>query len=134
MSGIGTSLGLRYRRLLISLSAAAVLPMVLYGSVQTWLRADAERRALDATNLEEAHRLALVVDSELMAELNALRILSLSRELDVDDLRDFYDLARRAHFENELWRSVILIDSHNNHISSTRCGPSDRLIRSSTIL
>jgi signal transduction histidine kinase len=110
------SLGQRYWRLLILLAAAAVLPMVVYGSVQTWLRADAERRALDASNLEEAQRLALVVDNELMAELNALRVLSLSHELDVDDLRDFYDLARRAHFQNELWRSVILIDPHNNHI------------------
>jgi signal transduction histidine kinase len=106
----------RRRRLLVALAAAAVLPMVVYGSVQTWLRADAERRALDASNLQEAHRLALAVDNELMAEINTLRILSLSHELDVDDLAGFYDLARRAHFENELWRSLIIIDPRNDKI------------------
>ena len=56
------SLRPRYRRLLAALAAAALLPMVFYGSVQSWLRADAERRALDASNLGEAHRLALLVD------------------------------------------------------------------------
>ena len=90
--------------------------MVVYGSVQGWLRANAERRALDATNLEEAQRLALLVDNELMAELNGLRMLSLSHKLDTDNLGGFYDLARRAHFENELWRSVIVIDPNTNEI------------------
>ena len=113
---LGGTLGQRYRRLLISLAVAAVVPMVIYGSVQTWLRADAERRAVDATNIEEAQRLALRVDNELMAELNALRILSLSHELDTDDLEDFYDLARRAHFENGLWGSVIVIDPNTDKI------------------
>lgn len=114
--GRRSSPGRRYRRLLISLAAAAVVPMVVYGSVQGWLRANAERRALDATNLEEAQRLALLVDNELMAELNGLRMLSLSHELDTDNLGGFYDLARRAHFENELWRSVIVIDPNTNEI------------------
>ena len=115
-AGRRSSPGRRYRRLLISLAAAAVVPMVVYGSVQGWLRANAERRALDATNLEEAQRLALLVDNELMAELNGLRMLSLSHELDTDNLGGFYDLARRAHFENELWRSVIVIDPNTNEI------------------
>src|SRR6516225_8597636 len=114
--GRRSSPGRRYRRLLISLAAAAVVPMMVYGSVQCWLRANAERRALDATNLEEAQRLALLVDNELMAELNGLRMLSLSHELDTDNLGGFYDLARRAHFENELWRSVIVIDPNTNEI------------------
>jgi len=114
--GRRSSPGRRYRRLLISLSAAAVVPIVVYGSVQGWLRANAERRALDAANLEEAQRLALLVDNELMAELNGLRMLSLSHELDTDNLGGFYDLARRAHFENELWRSVIVIDPNTNEI------------------
>src|SRR5215471_230024 len=90
--------------------------MVIYGSVQTWLRGDAERRAVDADNLEEAQRLALRVDNELMAETNALRMLSLSHDLDIDNLKDFYDLARRAHFENKLWHSVILIDPRTDLI------------------
>ena len=106
----------RHRRLLVALTAAALLPMVIYGSVQSWLRADAERRALDTSNLEEAHRLALLVDSQLMEELGALRILALSHELDVDDLPDFYDIARRAHFEKRLWASVILVDPQTHQI------------------
>jgi len=110
------SLRPRYRRLLAALAAAALLPMVFYGSVQSWLRADAERRALDASNLGEAHRLALLVDNYLMEELNALRILSLAHELDTDDLRSFYDLARRAHFEKKLWVSVVLVDPDTQQI------------------
>jgi signal transduction histidine kinase len=110
------SLRTRYRRLLILIAVAAVLPMATYGSMQTWLRASAERRAIEANNLEEAERLALRVDNELMAETNALRMLSLSHDLDIDDLKDFYDLARRAHFENKLWHSVIIVDPRTDLI------------------
>jgi signal transduction histidine kinase len=116
VAGARGSLGKRYRQLLILLAVAAVLPMMIYGSIETWLRTDAERRALDAANLEEAQRLALVIDNELMAEIHALDVLSLSRDLDSDDLQDFYALARRAHFDNALWRAVILVDPHDGRI------------------
>jgi len=106
----------RYHRLLILLALAAVLPMAIYGSIQTRLRADAERRAIETNNLEEAQRLALRVDNELMAEANALRMLALSHDLEIDDLKDFYNLARRAHFENRLWHSVIIVDPHTDLI------------------
>ena len=106
----------RYHRLLILLAVAAVLPMAIYGSMQTWLRAEAERNALDANNIQQAQTLALRVDNQLMAEINALRMLSLSPELQIDNLSDFWDLARRAHFENNLWRSVIIIDPKTDEI------------------
>ena len=53
----------RYHRLLILLAVAAVLPMAIYGSMQTWLRAEAERNALDANNIQQAQTLALRVDN-----------------------------------------------------------------------
>ena len=106
----------RYHRLLILLAVAAVLRMAIYGSIQTRLRADASRRAVEANNLEEAQRLALRVDNELMAEANALRMLALSHDLEIDDLKEFYNLARRAHFENRLWHSVIIVDPHTDLI------------------
>ena len=106
----------RYRLHVVALAAAVLLTLTVYRTLEIWLRAKVEWATLDARNLEMAQRLALAVDGELIAELSALRILSLSHTLDNDDLAAFYNLARRSHFENGLWHSVILVDPSNNRI------------------
>ena len=107
------------RRHLLSLVLVTLLPMlVLGGTLTAWLAT--ERRASVERGLREtAQALALTVDREVTANIEALRGLSVSESLINDDLRGFHERALLARHLHSNWRNVVLLDPNGTPLVHT---------------
>jgi signal transduction histidine kinase len=105
---------------LLWLVLGAVLPPMLISGVVVWrafvaARAAAERRLLDAARIDAA-----ALDRAFDGTINILQALARSPALDRDDLRAFYDEARRVQVTQPDWYSVILMSPDQRPLVSSR--------------
>jgi signal transduction histidine kinase/ActR/RegA family two-component response regulator len=99
-----------FRRSLIALGVAAMLPTVVFAafSVYYLLRVERERVANDT--LAESQVVMTLADTQLQRHLAALDVLSSSVYFETQDWAEFYGRVERIRTANPLWESIVLID------------------------
>jgi len=100
-----------FRRSLVALGVAAMLPTVVFAAVAIFylLRLEGERVA-NAT-VEQSRVVMTLVDTQLQRHLSALDVLSSSIYFDNHDWAEFYWRVQRLLAANPLWESILLIDT-----------------------
>lgn len=108
---------MKHSRPLILLALAALLPLIVLSALigTAWLRqqqAEMERAALD-----RAQRVMIVLERELQAQVDLLRVLSDSPLLDAGaDAAAVFALLSRARTQMPQWRFLSLSDHEGNRI------------------
>ncbi|WP_207481400.1 ATP-binding protein [Arenibaculum pallidiluteum] len=88
----------------------AALPLLIFAIVVAGLYIREQGRSRDATLRHYAERLQLAVDRQVGNEIEALKALAASPELDTLDLANFGEHARRTLDQRRDWLDLILVD------------------------
>ena len=108
---------MRYRRPILLLVIAALLPLVILASglAVAWLLQRQE--TIENEALDRVERTAALLERELSAQIVPLQLLAQSPLLDGPiDARAFFDLAQRFRSERPLWAAVVLSDLQGNRL------------------
>jgi signal transduction histidine kinase/CheY-like chemotaxis protein len=108
---------MRYRRPILLLVIAALLPLVILASGLSvaWLLQRQE--TIENEALDRVERTAALLERELSAQIVPLQLLAQSPLLDGPiDARAFFDLAQRFRSERPLWAAVVLSDLEGNRL------------------
>ena len=97
-----------FRRSLLTLGLAALLPIVAFVAVQVVFTLRRDREQLEQTYLNRTADVLRIVDARIGADLNALRILLSATLTDEPDWREFYLHAGRVLSENPHWATIIV--------------------------
>jgi signal transduction histidine kinase/CheY-like chemotaxis protein len=100
-----------FRRSLITLTLAALLPVVVFVAVQVLYTLKRDSAEIEQATLVRAQEVTQLVDARINADLSALRVLTSSSLAEEPDWREFYERARRALPANPHWFSIIVSDA-----------------------
>ena len=111
-----------YHRPLFLLVLAALLPLVVLSALLggAWLRE--EQSAMEASAVAMADRLSALVDRELSAQMDALKVVAASPLLDglaagrELDAAAFFEYAERVQSALPLWTTIVLSDREGNRL------------------
>jgi signal transduction histidine kinase/CheY-like chemotaxis protein len=101
---------LKIRTHLGLMSAAILLPVVIFSAMALHQLRDGERRAALRGLQETARATALIVDRELDSSLTKLELLARSRHLETGDLQAFYQQALLANKRTSSWTVLVAPD------------------------
>jgi signal transduction histidine kinase/ActR/RegA family two-component response regulator len=110
---------MRLRSHLLLLTLVTLLPMVVFGISATILIANREREVFREGAQDRTRALLTALDSELTGYVTSLRALASSRQLEIGNLRGFYDEAVRVLASQEHWRSISLARPSGERIFQT---------------
>jgi signal transduction histidine kinase/CheY-like chemotaxis protein len=100
-----------FRRSLIALGVAAMLPTVVFAAVSVFYLLRAERERVTNATVARSEVVMALVDAQLQRHLAALDALSSSIYFDTKDWAEFYWRVQRLLADNPLWESIVLIDA-----------------------
>ena len=99
---------MKLRSSLLVLTAATLLPMVVFALIVSILFARRERATFERGATQRTLALVTAVDGELKSSVTTLEALGTSRNLDTDDLRAFHEDARRVLASRADWFTINL--------------------------
>ncbi|NUB09674.1 PAS domain S-box protein [Azospirillum sp. Vi22] len=107
------------RGYLLRLVLVTLVPMLLLGGMLIGWLVQQQRDAVENNMSDTAEALALIVDRELEATIEALRALSRTDALAADDPAGFYERATLALTQHPSWTNIALIDPSGRQIVNT---------------
>jgi signal transduction histidine kinase len=119
-------------QLLFAIIGLGLIPFVIFAALAS---ADASNRyqaELRRSALDLSRALAIAVNGELDATVDAIRVYAESADADAADYRTLYDIAQRILVQRPEWSMITLADSAQNILFSTalpygeRAEPVDR--------
>src|SRR5688500_9522374 len=102
-----------FRRSLIALGVAAMLPTVVFLAVGTFLFLRAESRRVESDTLGRAQMLTTLADARLRGDVAALNMLTGSSSLYSRNWAEFYERLRPARAANPHWATIALYDAQD---------------------
>jgi signal transduction histidine kinase/CheY-like chemotaxis protein len=109
-----------FRKHLVLLLLAAVLPLIVFAGVLTSLFWQQQRDAFEMRYLERVRAMALALDREQDGHIRVLQTLAHSTLLAQGDLSAFYEQAKAVKAEQPGWATVILADLHAAQLLNLR--------------
>ncbi len=100
-----------FRRSLVALGVAAMLPTVVFAAVGVFYLLRLERERVTNATVEESQVVMTLVDTQLQRHLAALEVLSSSIYFETHNWGEFYWRLQRLLASNPLWESIVLIDA-----------------------
>jgi signal transduction histidine kinase len=100
-----------FRRSLVALGVAAMLPTVVFAAVSVFYLLRAERERVTNATVEQSRIVMTLVDTQLQRHLAALDVLSSSIYFETKNWAEFYWRVQRLLAVNRLWESIVLIDA-----------------------
>ena len=100
-----------FRRSLVTLGVAAMLPTVVFAAVSVFYLLRAERERVSNSTIAQSEYVMTLVDTQLQRHLAALDVLSSSIYFETRNWSEFYWRVQRLLAANPLWESIVLIDS-----------------------
>jgi signal transduction histidine kinase len=97
-----------YRRSLIALGLAALLPVVVFVAVQVLYTLKRDREQIESQTLARSSEVMALVDAKIAADVSAMRVLATSPWLDAPDWAQFYMRCQRVLKSNPHWMTVIV--------------------------
>lgn len=105
---------------LFLLLLAALLPLLLFAVVMTYLFHREQTSQQEQSLVRAAHALSLDIDRELTASIHALEMLATSEHLAVGDLRKFHELALSTVKAQGAWEAIVLVAPNGQQVANTR--------------
>ena len=99
-----------FRRPLVTLGLAAMLPTVVFAAVSVFYLLRAERERVTNSTVEQSRVVMTLVDTQLQRHLAALEVISSSVYFENKQWAEFYGRMQRVRAANPLWESVVIID------------------------
>lgn len=100
-----------FRRTLVALLLAALIPAAAFTTYQLVHLAQLERRDAQSAMLDQAHQILALTNARLTADLSILQTLAQSPSIDEGRFDVFRTLARRIADLNAGWLQVVLVDA-----------------------
>jgi signal transduction histidine kinase len=100
-----------FRRSLVALGVAAMLPTIVFAAVSVFYFLRAERQRVETETLARSEILMTLVDARLQRDIAALNVLSSSIYFENGNWAEFYPRVRRVLDANPLWSTIVLIDA-----------------------
>jgi signal transduction histidine kinase len=100
-----------FRRSLIALGVAAMLPTLVFAAVSVFYLLRAERERVTNATIAQSEVVMTLVDTQLQRHLAALDVLSSSIYFETKNWREFYWRVQRLLTVNPLWESIVVIDA-----------------------
>lgn len=100
-----------FRRSLIALGVAAILPALLFTAFLTISLLRAERHRVESETLARSSHLSMLIDARLRAEASVLRVLSMSPHLDTREWAAHYEHLMQVRAGHRHWKTVQLYDA-----------------------
>ena len=107
---------MKLRTFLLTVVGLTLVPLLGVAGVAIWWAHQDERRAMEQALLYHARSLTAAVDREVETSLAGLKGLATSGDLDVADLRKFYEQARLAREAYPRWMTVTLADTSGRQV------------------
>lgn len=100
-----------FRRSLVALGVAAMLPTVVFAAISSFYFLRAERQRVETETLARSEILMTLVDARIQRDLAALNVLSSSVYFENHDWAEFYSRVQRVLGANPTWGTIALIDA-----------------------
>src|SRR5688572_1377138 len=100
-----------FRRSLVALGVAAMLPTVVFAAFSVFHLLRVERERVTDATVEQSQVVTALVDSQLQRHLAAVDVLSSSVYFETRNWGEFYWRVQRLLAANPLWESIALIDT-----------------------
>ncbi|MFI5328559.1 MAG: PAS domain S-box protein, partial [Candidatus Rokuibacteriota bacterium] len=107
---------MKLRTFLLAVVGLTLVPLLGVAGVAIWWAHQDERGAMEQALLYHARSLTVAVDREVETSLAGLKGLATSGDLDVADLRKFYEQARLAREAYPRWMTVTLADASGRQV------------------
>ncbi len=112
---------MKLRSFLILLVIAAVLPVVIFAAVMTYLSYRQQREKLADRMIERARAISAALDREFMVSIQSLKVLAASTHLDNGELAEFYgDMKGALAAYNRAWQNLTLVDASGQQLINLR--------------
>ncbi len=99
-----------FRRSLIALGVAAMLPTVVFAAFSVFYLLRVERERVANATIAQSQVVMTLADTQLQRHLAALDVLSSSVYFETKDWGEFYSRVQRLLAANPLWESIVVID------------------------
>jgi signal transduction histidine kinase len=100
-----------FRRSLIVLSLAVILPTVVFAAVTIYYFLLAERQRVETETLSRSQVVMTLIDARLRGEIAALNVLSSSVYYETQNWPEFYPRLQRVLGANPQWSTLVLYDA-----------------------
>src|SRR5918996_651860 len=112
---------MKLRSYLILLVVAAVLPVVIFACVMTYLSYQQQRENLAHGMIERARAISAALDREFLVSIQGLKVLAASTHLDKGQLSEFYgDMKGALAAYSRAWQNITLTDSSGQQLINLR--------------
>jgi signal transduction histidine kinase/CheY-like chemotaxis protein len=103
-----------FRRSLVTLGVAAMLPTLVFAAVSVFYLLRAERERVANSTIARSEFVMALVDTQLQRHLAALDVLSSSIYFETRNWGEFYWRVQRLLAANQLWESIVLFDTQRH--------------------
>ena len=100
-----------FRRSLVALGVAAMLPTLVFAAVSVFYLLRAERERITSDTITQSEFVMTLVDTQLQRHLAALDMLSSSIYFESRKWGEFYGRVQRLLAANPSWETIVLIDA-----------------------
>jgi signal transduction histidine kinase/CheY-like chemotaxis protein len=100
-----------FRRSLVTLGVAAMLPTIVFAAVSVFYLLRAERERVTNSTIAQSKFVMTLVDTQLQRHLGAVDVLSSSIYFETKNWGEFHWRVQRLLAANPLWESIVLIDT-----------------------
>jgi PAS domain S-box-containing protein len=112
---------MKLRSYLILLVLAAVLPVVIFAGVMTYLSYQQQRENLANGMIERTRAISAALDREFLVSIQSLKVLAASTHLDKGQLAEFYgDMKGALAGYSRAWQNLTLVDSSGQQLINLR--------------
>lgn len=101
---------MKLRSHLIALVIAALLPVLIFAGAVVIIHSRSVQERAENGLRDNALTVSLAIDREILASIRTLEALATSEHLDSEDLKKFYDQAKRVLETNEGWETILLVE------------------------
>ncbi len=107
---------MKLRSYFLWITVITLLPVILFASAMLFI-ADREHETSSETSIiQMARALSLTVDREISASIELLNALGVTQELDVGNLKGFYEEALRFLGTRSAWQTIVLAEPSGQQI------------------
>jgi len=112
---------MKLRSYLILLIVAAVLPVVIFAAVMTYLSYRQQRENLADRMIERTRAISAALDREFLVSIQSLKVLAASTHLDKGELAEFYgDMKGALASYSRAWQNLTLVDAADQQLINLR--------------
>jgi PAS domain S-box-containing protein len=111
---------MKIRSYLLVLTAAALLPLVVFSALITGVLWNVQQSAQEQRFSERVKGMSIALDRELLGSTRVLELLAQSTSLESEDLGRFYGRARRVRDQEKGWQTIILAEASGREIFDVR--------------